>query len=529
MRSTFHGLETLKRGIYAQQNAIYTTGHNIANANTSGYSRQRVNMGTMYPLDPIGANRSKNPGQLGTGVIVRDIVRLREGFLDSQFRHEHGRFGEWEIRLDTLQKLEAMMNEPSDGDPANDTGLGALIDQFWEAWDTLSADPSSNRVVVIESMRTLTEAFNIRARQLSDLRRDLEESISIKENRVNELLDQIRDLNEHIAKVEMLGDNANDLRDQRDLLVDELSKLIDIRVHIDTDDSNQEIYTIVLANADENGDRRVLLQGTDEPDELKIVLDEGSEPGDEGIVDGGEIGGLLKAIKDVDRYHAELDTLVDTFVQGEVEVTLPAGTVLEGDVDIIERHDDGRITVRVNGVNGLHELGWRWDENGDPVSGGPLFEARDGDGKFTAENIRVSSILLQDETLLAPSHRHDAHGSNGIARAIASLREDGVFNFRNEDESNERTINEGTIRDYYRAYTAKLGLETESAIKKLKNQTVVLGSIDMRRASVSAVSLDEEMVNLIQFQHAYNAAARNMTVIDEMLDRVINGMGRVGR
>lgn len=514
MRSTFHGLETARRAIQAQQYALHTIGHNVANVGTEGYSRQRVNLGTMTPLDPLAANRSAIPGQMGTGVIVRDIVRLREEYLDSQFRHEYGRLGEWDVRLDALEKLESMFHEPSDD------GLAAIMDEFWAAWHTLSEDPgkSTSRVVVIEKMKTMVEAFNIRAGQLDDLQADLTKNLDVKYGRANDLLEQIAELNGQIAKIESTGDNANDLRDARDLLVDDLSRLVDIRVQ---ENSNGE-YTITLENDDS-----VIVNGK----EFTLLEKDVQEVG------GGEIGGLIQSLEQVDQYRKELDTMVRTLVKGRVEVTLPEGTVLAEDFTFI--NEDGQeITVPagkldepqnviVEGVNGLHELGW--DSQDPPQTGGPLFISTDG-GEITAGNIRVSDDLLNDESLLAPANSIGDDGSplessNGIARLMAKLKENGKFEFGTEDS----TISRGTIGDYYNAYSSKVGIQTESAQNKLNNQLEIVKTIDMRRQSVSAVSLDEEMTNMIMFQHAYNAAARNITAIDEMLDRIINGMGHVGR
>lgn len=536
MRSTFHGLETMKRAIYAQQYGIYTTGHNIANANTEGYTRQRVNMGTMTPLDPIGVNRSATAGQLGTGVIVRDVVRLRAAFLDSQFRHEHQRVGDWEVRLDTLEKLEAIVNEPSEN------GLGAALDEFWTAWDELAANPGEHttRTLVIQKMQALVEAFNAKGRQLSDLKRDLEENLDIKFNEANELLKHIRDLNEQINKVEASGDNANDLRDRRDLAVDQLSRLLDIRVEVSGEKGN-ETYKIVLANVESDPSDSfdgVLLDGTT----AKSLLDSQFKQTLENHIKGGEINGILVSIDTVTRYQNELNALVNTLVQGKVAVTLPAGTVLASDIiaedgTILYQKDtvlDEPLTITVNGLNGLHQLGWDGQE--PPQTGGLLFETADDSEAFTAENIRVSSELLIDESLLAPSNKVIVHEdgsytalpeSNGIALIIAKFKDEGQFEF--DDGNGNATVAKGTIGGYYSAYAAKLGVETDSAGKQLSNNMSVLNHVEMRRASVSAVSLDEEMANLIMFQHAYNAAARNITAIDEMLDRIINGMGHVGR
>ena len=195
---------------------------------------------------------------------------------------------------------------------------------------------------------------------------------------------------------------------------------------------------------------------------------------------------------------------------------------------------DEPLTITVNGLNGLHQLGWDGQE--PPQPGGLLFETADDSEAFNAENIRVSSELLKDESLLAPSNKVIVHEdgsytalpeSNGIALIIAKFKDEGQFEF--DDGNGNATVARGTIGGYYSAYAAKLGVETDGAGKQLSNNMSVLNHVEMRRASVSAVSLDEEMANLIMFQHAYNAAARNITAIDEMLDRIINGMGHVGR
>ena len=135
MRSTFHGLETAKRSLVTQQVALQTTGHNVANANTAGYSRQTVNMVASKPMEAVGMMRSTAPGQLGTGVEFDSITRIREKFLDTQFRNESKTYGSWSIQLDTLEKLETIVNEPSN------TGLRSVMDNFWKSWHDLSENP----------------------------------------------------------------------------------------------------------------------------------------------------------------------------------------------------------------------------------------------------------------------------------------------------------------------------------------------------------------------------------------------------
>ncbi|MYL59130.1 flagellar hook-associated protein FlgK, partial [Virgibacillus halodenitrificans] len=136
--STFHGLEMAKQALFAQQSALYTTGHNISNANTKGYTRQRVNFETMNPYPAAARNRPELPGQMGTGVQTGSIQRVRDSYLDVQFRAENSKSGYWSTMSDALTRLEGVMNEPSD------SGLSKTMGQFWQSIQDLSSNPENS-------------------------------------------------------------------------------------------------------------------------------------------------------------------------------------------------------------------------------------------------------------------------------------------------------------------------------------------------------------------------------------------------
>lgn len=226
MVSTFHGIETAKRSLNTQTAALNTTGHNISNANTAGYSRQVVSMKASESMEAYGLNRSVVRGQMGTGVEFTAIERVRQTFLDDQYRNESSSQGGWDIRYDTLNKLETIMNEPSD------TGIRKVMDNFWDAWSDLSQDPQdvTNRKIVKETTLALTDAMNQASKQLDALSSDLTSNVTLKTTEMNSLLQSVADLNGNIYKLEQIGDNPNDLRDQRDYAIDQLSKLANVQV-----------------------------------------------------------------------------------------------------------------------------------------------------------------------------------------------------------------------------------------------------------------------------------------------------------
>lgn len=519
MRSTFHGLETAKRSLFTQQAALQTTGHNVANANTVGYSRQTVNMVATRPLEAVGMQHSTASGQLGTGVEFNSIKRVRESFLDSQFRNENKTFGSWEVQADTLQKLETIVNEPSD------TGLRAVMDNFWKSWHDLSENPEdiTARKLVRETAKAVTDAFNQTGRQLDDLSADITENIGVKVKQINTALETISNLNLNIRRIEGMGDNANDLRDQRDLLVDELSKVINISSFEGADGS----FTLSMGGTNLISD-----------DTFTAVSVDGLQSAvASGDLNGGEAYGMfVSRDKYVANYRQQLDTLVNGLANGDIEVKIPAGSVLPDGITLdgvtytgAARTLSSDLTVTVKGLNGLHQLGYTMMD--PPKGGGSFFVSSDG-GPLTAENIQLNPDIIADAGNIASSMRTAGSpeavvkGNKDLAMLIAQFSEMKI------DFSSVATgaaTAKGTVNDFFRSVVGQLGVEADEANRQVTNAKIVVDQVDSRRQSVSGVSLDEEMSNMLLFQHAYNAAARFMTTIDETLDKIINGMGTVGR
>ncbi len=512
MTSTFGGLEIAKRSLFTQQIAQQTTGQNIANANTQGYTRQTVNMVASRPLEAPGLSRSNTPGQLGQGVEFDSITRIREKFLDDQYYNENKSLGDFSTRKDTLEKIETIFNEPSD------TGIRTTVANFWNAWQELSKTPDdlTARSLVKERALALTSTLNDTSKKLSDLSKDLTSNLDVQAKQADSTLTQIVNLNSEIFKIEGLGNNANDLRDQRDLLVDKLSKVMNLTV---TED--QKGYVLKMGNTE-------LVNGTTKSATIDINFFESNFGGE---LKSGQAYGLIQSRDSfVKSYQDDLNNLVKTIATGKTEVTLPKGTMLPSGVTL-DGVDGNSYTgtlasdtkVYVNGINQLHQLGYSLDDK----QGEAFFTFQDG---AEAQTVTVNPDIVGDVSKIAAStgyyidsngNQKVLKGNNELALAIAGLK-DGTFSFDN-------TTNATTADDFFNSIIGELGVQAQNASNQTDNQQALVNQIDTRRQSVSGVSLDEEMSNLLKFQHAYNAAARVMTTFDQMLDKVINGMGMVGR
>ncbi len=217
MSNVFGILNTGRTALLTQQKAIDVTGHNIANVNTDGYSRQRVNMETNEPY-------SSQPGQTGTGVRAAEIQRIYDRFLGAQINNENQNLGNWETQKGVLERVEIIFDESSG------YGLNQAMSEFWNAWQDLANNPSdyAGRTALLAKSETMTATFNNMYSNLTQIQRDIDTSIKGTVKEINSITERIAGLNEKIALIEVGGQNANDVRDSRDLLLKDLSLMIDI-------------------------------------------------------------------------------------------------------------------------------------------------------------------------------------------------------------------------------------------------------------------------------------------------------------
>ncbi len=457
-------LDTGKTALLTQQKAINVTGHNIANVNTDGYSRQRVNMQTNEPY-------LSQPGQMGTGVKAAEIQRIYDRFLGAQINDENQNMGNWEAQKGILERVEIIFDESSG------YGLNQAMSEFWNAWQDLANNPSdyAGRAALLAKSETMATTFNRNYSHLTRIQRDVDTSIIGTIEEINFIAGQIAGLNEKIALIEVTGQNANDHRDTRDLLLKELSLMIDIESF---ENSEGKVTVLVAAGRPlvENISSWNLSTQPDVDSDFRDIVWADSEGGDPVVITSGISGGKLKGWLEVR------------------DVTIP---------DYLSRLNDlaeGIITE----VNGLHFDGFGLDG----VDERNFFTTETSTSAF---DIAVHQDIVDDVNKIAAAGSDGGVGDNSNAIEIANLQ--------NAFKMNSDTA---TFDDYYNSLVSDVGSSVRNAKVNFDHKSLMITRLDNYRESISGVSLDEEMVSLIKFQHAYNAAARLISIADELLDRVIS-------
>ncbi len=522
MRSTFSGFNASKSGLFAAQRALDITGHNLANVNTKGYTRQRLEQSASNPIKiPNGQ------GMLGTGVDTTAIHQLRNDFLDYKYRDESSTLGFWDAKADGLDFIESIMNEPSD------TGITTVIDKLFESFQELSKNPDNltTRALVRQRATMFTNSVSHTYNQLEKMAVDLNFDINSMVKQINTYGEQIAKLNDQILRFEVDGSNANDLRDQRNLLVDKLSKIVDVEIQEVRNPDNPKHGKMVIKIAgkplvyhkDFTGLKVEDKQNDFFNDEVDKQIDFYEIKWDDGtdtLFDDRNISGELKGLlvlrdgeggdeKGIPYYIKQLNKFVNVFAN-EINKIHLEGYDLNG--------EKGRAFFTVDGVETPtgakgSDINISKDTDGNVVVNTDIDEFK----KINASNIKIAAEL-EDPNNIAASKEKDLLPNDGsIMLDIIALRHKSSM------------FQEGKPEDFIKSLIGTLGVDAEEADRNALNQGILLHEIENRRQSISGVSQDEELANMVKFQHAYNASARMMTTIDEMLDVIINRIGLVGR
>ena len=448
-----------RQALQTQQQAVDITGHNIANVNTDGYSRQRVALQTSTPL-------TTGSGTLGTGVTSADIQRVSDRFVGSQINSEVQTQGRWEARQEALEKVETLFDESSG------YGLNSAMSEFWNSWQDLVNNPSgqTEREILAANSQILASTFQKLDADLENSQEDLDEMIVGTVGEVNQLASQIADLNEKIKESETSGFTANDYRDSRDALLQDLSGLINF-TSFESDDGS---VTVML------GDGKSLV-GSGATGQLTTVTNTTT--------------GLQDVVWDADTGTSLNSSITGGKIGGWLEVR---DTTIPGYISDLDDLAAGIISA----VNTQHVLGY--DLNNQA-----------GEAYFTgssAGDIALNPDIADDPNRIAAAGTSgSAPGDNSNAVVIADLQ-------------NELTMNgaASTFDDYYNTLVSQVGIDVKSATQTAAYEESLVAQLENYRESVAGVSLDEEMINLVKFQNAYDAAAKLISTTDEMMSTVLS-------
>ena len=445
--------------LMTQQLAISVTGQNIANVNTPGYSRQRVNL--------VSTAIPSAEGSVGTGVKANGIARIYDQFLNSQINRDIQQKGTWEAQNQALQQTENIFTESSVD------GLSQNMSKFWNAWQDLSANSSGHaeRKALADQSQTMAANIQDTYHSLDQIQKDMNGRITGAVDEINSLATQISNLNDNIAKMEGSGQSANDFRDQRDLLLNQLSE----KINFTSSEGSDGRVTVTLGDGNKLvgnppfGKLSTAANASGHPD---LVWDSAPTTPINSSVSAGNLKGWLD-VRDslVPGYKDSLDSLAQQIIQG-VNTLHAGGTGLDGSTGI------------------------------DFFSGN------------SASTIAVNSDILNNVNIIAaagPVSSELVAGDNTQAIAISKLQNTLTMNG-----------NTDTYDTYYNSLVSSVGSDSRNASVSLEHQTTVVDQMNNLRESVSGVSTDEEMVNLVQFQHGYSAAAKLIDTVSQMMDTVIN-------
>ena len=496
MGATLGSYEIARSGLNVNERSLFVTGHNLSNANVKGYTRQHA------VIETYRYTNENYKYQIGLGASIQETRQIRHMFMDNIYRTENTKLGYWDVRNKTLTDVQAIL-----GDPMGE-GLQKVMNEFWNSWQELCKDPSNltYRAMVRQRGEAFVNRVNHIGQQLSKLQMDLNKQFSDGIDEVNKLTEQIAKLNMDIASNEITGDNANDLRDQRNLLVDQLSKLVDIDV---TEMQDKQLYITVGGYAVVyKGTSRNLYAGSSTDEPLFFVPKvEGADA--EVILRSGSLKGIMSVRGNEFEVHGVTGGHSTPFTPTE---NISISHVKEMLNDLVHNIADQ--------VNKEHMTGYT-------LGSSPVNNIRFFDGQLVSPGVYDYSIgyikinpQLEDLHYIAAGKLPGASGDNEVALNIADLRNTPCLN---------NIVGMLSPDEFYRATIMSLGNNGSEALTMSGNQQNLVQAADANRQAIAGVSMDEEMSNMMKFQYAYGAATKVLNTIDEMIETVVNRMGLVGR
>ncbi|WP_276751739.1 flagellar hook-associated protein FlgK [Treponema succinifaciens] len=622
MANSFAGIEIGKRSLMAHSTQIQTAGHNISNADTEGYSRQRVIVKSFEPIYRPDLERAMVPGQIGQGCDVESINRIKDELLESRIVEQKNVESYWETRDKYYSMIESVYNEP------NDVSVRTNMDKFWQGWQELSTYPESDaaRLAVVVRGQTLTNSIQQQYKSLRGIGDQINGDIEAVVKQVNDLSRQIASVNGEIVRSKGLGDNPNDLMDRRDLLVEKLSSLINVTV-TQKDPDEFMVHT----------DGQIIVQGSlarqietvgqlDNNGYGKLMW---SDTKLDAEFHGGTLGALVELRdKDIRTEIQSLNTMALNFADLVNDVHRNAiGKNNTTGLDFFVQHDfvenvngnydrngdgveDTSYIFRMTGTNALkmqEQIGLSGTMTINGASGNidvayfstdtvedVINRINDSNGEVKAYLDRNSCLVLKATSskgmenpdfvirhvedsgmfltgysgilqgsgadnaydfnranavdvlagaqfavspVLNPSAYIEVNGliQNDVSSVAAAFKNSQGFAEPSDGRAavemaairNTKIMigSQRTFDDYFADTITNVGLKGEQAQNQLATQNKIMGDLRDLRDSISGVNIDEELADIIKFQHGYNVAAKFISVQDELLDTLINRLG----
>lgn len=569
MQSTFSGLNTMVNGIYTQRLGLNTVGHNISNSNTEGYSRQTAHAAAtpsseVYTL--AGAS------QVGNGSTVTSVIRARDIYADRQYWKENSTDGYYNGKANNYAKIESIFND------SDNSGVQDAMEKFYQAWQDCSTTASSDtsRQNVINAGQNFAQSLQIAAKQTKEQIDSLYDDISLSVVKMNRLMGQVVELNKNIAGIEATGAHANDLRDQRDLIVDQLTSMTDITVY----ESANGMYTLVSNGTTlVNGITKVDLEMSAPKNNTTYSLSDYDimikQTGTVYTPGNGELKAQFEAVAEDKGYIDQVANMA-AFMFTTMNDQHKAGYGIDGSKD----KPFGNANDKDNATTGLNFYGetdkiFEWDaKNGkldvynkkadgtkdnaskESLSGMQILEiltvnseltATDGHKKLatrSGERDTDGKLLYQaaagGTTTDVTQAKKDAKGNplpvdvNGTGDGSNAVWIAALFNCERDKTSPEvngtdRLIGNGSLYSYYNTSMTTMGSDASNMNGRVKFQSGVMDQVENLRSSTNGVNWDEELSNMITFQQGYSACSRCLSAMDECLEKLINGTGTVGR
>ena len=499
MPSTFFGYEVAKSGLFTNQVALNVTAHNLMNADTKGYTRQIVNQQQILPYSALSISPLIQRGTVGAGVSAVNIYQARDLFLDNAIRSQSSKQSAYVVKADTLSYIESLFDETSDGSITN-----AYQDLF-AAFQNLSAGQGSASLASRENVKqaalALCYSLNSKYNQLVDMQKSINAQLDNGISDINSIAQGISELNGQIYRYELCGQNANDLRDRRALLLDQLAEYTDYSLKYDS--KGKATITI--------GGEKLVDGTTDLVNKIYTDTD----------------GSMKWSMANGDGTYTDTSNTVafaDGYIKAYMDVRDGTGGTY-GISTVIGKINDFTAAL-VETINGIHREGYGLPP--DSTNGIDFFDA----SGVTAGTIRLSDEILEDISYIAAASKQVIYNlpveTDTETNEGQNLNLLNIISAMNDKLSGVFGGTEMSFEEYLRKMVVELGGQAKFATQAAENEEILLQNYLNQRASISGVSMDEEVSNLMKYQRSYEAAARLMTIMDEAVDTLLK-MGIVGR